>query len=525
MFMSNTIIATNVMALNSHRALTGVGGSLAKSSEKLSSGHRINRAADDAAGLAISEKMRSQIRGLDQATKNSQDGISLIQTAEGALQETENMLQKMRELTVQAANDTNTASDRDKIAGEIDEIIAEIDSTADKTEFNTKKLINGDWKNQSLYLQTGANSGQGMEFNIQQMDAITLGTTQGTISSVIRGNGVDGDEAIQKMTADKGSAVILGDKELAGVFTFSGGASVEVLENGDLKVSGMKNGVDDAEKTYSLADIKTAGITLTDKDGGTFTVAAGGGVTVTGAPGEVAGTKAAADIETAIGGTAAGDSGTLNAGSVEMKFTNVKGTDDWVDNFGAGDESSTITFDKIDGATFMDADGKKVDIEAGKAYKAADIATVAYIVDKNGNKFDFDPATGLAGTTGTGASVKSVGFIASSDEAKKVVEDQAVTGQASGKVISGLTETIDGAIEEINKQRAKLGAYQNRLDYTINNLQTSSENLSASESRIRDTDMAKEMMNMTKSNVLQQAATSMLAQANQAPQNILKLLG
>jgi flagellin len=182
-----------------------------------------------------------------------------------------------------------------------------------------------------------------------------------------------------------------------------------------------------------------------------------------------------------------------------------------------------MTFDEADGAVFLDSNGKKVDIEAGKAYtfdqlKSMDLASV---VDKDGNKFAFQGATADFATT----SEKSVGFLASSAEAKKSVEDLGVTGQSSGKVISGLTDTIDNAIEEINTQRAKLGAYQNRLDYTINNLQTSSENLSASESRIRDTDMAKEMMNMTKANVLQQAATSMLAQANQAPQAILKLLG
>jgi flagellin len=653
--MSNTIINTNVLALNSHRALTGVGGTVAKSSERLSSGMRINRAADDAAGLAISEKMRSQIRGLDQATRNSQDGISLIQTAEGALQESQNMLQKMRELTVQASNDTNTAEDRDKIAGEIDELIDEIDSTAEKTEFNTKKLIDGSWKNQSLYLQTGANEGQGMEFNIEQMDAITLGTTKGSISSVIRGNGVDGDTHLDEMAA--AGTANLGDKEIAGVYTYSGGASVEVLENGDLKVTGMKIGNEDAEKTYKLADIEAevaanGSFTLTDADGGTFTV----GGTSTHDAAATSTTATRTDIGTAI--TTDGDTFNGTVGSVtvdyevtgtydtddattwatdqtEVKFSNTTGakfyeadgtemtitdgtaykasdltdlaymidadgnkftfdndygdfgvdgdgssttengsmisvagadgadvtldattlvaldpatgtrgaiTDDLgsisvtVDNTDAttgsttyaadwANDEATMTFDNIDGAVFMDANGEKVDIEAGKAYTKTDLTALGLtsMVDKDGNKFTLT-ANGDFGAAGDVAE-KSVGFIASSDEAKAAVEDIAITGQTNGKVISGLTDTIDNALETVSAQRAKLGAYQNRLDYTINNLKTSSENLSASESRIRDTDMAKEMMNMTKANVLQQAATSMLAQANQAPQAILKLLG
>lgn len=276
--MSNTVVNTNTLALNSHRALKNVGNMQAKSSARLSSGEKINSAADDAAGLAISEKMRSQIRGLDMASKNAQDGISMVQTAEGGMKEISNMVQRVRELTVQAANDSNETEDRQKIQGEVDQLVGEIDSMSGRVEFNKKKLIDGDYAGSTkIHLQVGANSGQSIEFNIGSMKASALGV-----------------------------------------------ASIDVTGN-----------------------------------------------------------------------------------------------------------PSTITAQ----------------------------------LDK-----------------------------------------------------------LDTAISTISENRANLGSVQNRLEYTIKSLDISSENLSASESRIRDTDMAKEMMNLTKSNVLNQAATTMLSQANQAPQNVLSLL-
>jgi flagellin len=284
----------NIAALNTYRQLTAGTNAASKAMEKLSSGLRINRAGDDAAGLAISEKMRGQIRGLEMASKNSQDAISLIQTAEGALNETHAILQRMRELAVQAANDTNTSTDRTRIQEEVDELAKEITRISNTTEFNTKKLLDGQGGS-SLTFQIGANEDQTITLSINAMDAFTLGVDDGS-----------------------GSAA-----------------------------------------------------------------------------------------------TAAGGDAVANAG--------------------------------------------------------IDVST--------------DAATATAAIT-----------------------------------------TIQTAIDTVSAERSKLGAYANRLEHTINNLGTAAENLTAAESRIRDVDMAKEMMEFTKNNILSQAAQAMLAQANQQPQGVLQLL-
>jgi flagellin len=278
--MSNMAVNTNMLAINSHRALKTAGAGQAKASAKLSSGQRINSAADDAAGLAISEKMRSQMRGLDMASKNAQDGISMVQTAEGGMTEIGNMVQRVRELTVQSANDSNGEDDRVKIQQEVNQLLEEVNSMADRVEFNGKKLIDGSLSGagNGIHLQVGANGGQSISFAV-----------------------------------------------------------------GSLKTTALK------------------------------------------------------------------------------------------------------------------IDGHDV--------------------------------------TGT-----------------------------NGGAIGDKLSIIDNALKKITDERSKLGAVQNRLEYSIKSLDISNENITAAESRIRDTDMAKEMMNLTKSNVLQQAATTMLSQANQAPQNVLQLL-
>lgn len=282
--MSNMVINHNMLSINSHRSLKLTGGDQSKAVEKLSSGLRINRAADDAAGLAISEKMRGQIRGLNQASRNAQDGISMIQTAEGALTETHAMLQRMRELAVQASNDTYLEEDRTKIVEELNQLSEEITAITEKTEFNKKNLLGGSLAaDDAVYLQVGANEGQSIKFGIATMTASTL--------------------------------------------------SVDKTKVGDV-----------------------------------------------------------------------------------------------------------------------------------------------------------------------------------------------ISNATSGSDVSAVITTINDALETVSAERAKLGAVQNRLEHTIKNVDISAENLQASESRIRDTDMANEMMNFTRTNILQQAATAMLAQANQAPQNVLQLL-
>lgn len=368
-------INNNIMALNTHRQLGINNNMTAKSLEKLSSGYRINRAGDDAAGLAISEKMRGQIRGLNMASKNAQDGISLIQTAEGALTETHAILQRMRELVNQAANDTNQSEDRDAVKEELSQLESEIDRIAGQTEFNGKKLLNG-------------------SFGIQLDDAST---------NAVGANGI--------IAVD---------------------------------VSGAKT-----SETYTLTGV-AGKLTLADSKGNTQV----------------------------LEGLTDDFTGTLNFDKLGVKLE--------VKNF--------------QGATGVTFTAGTDDTIATSATAEAKFQIGANEGQNLGLSIGDMSANGL-GVTGINAKVSN--------------HDDAT---------AALT-TLDTAIKNVSTQRSKLGAAQNRLEHTIKNLDTSSENLQAAESRIRDVDMAKEMMEFTKQNILQQAATAMLAQANMAPQTVLKLLG
>jgi flagellin len=382
-------INTNIMALNAHRQLMANQTSSARSMEKLSSGLRINRAGDDAAGLAISEKMRGQIRGLQQAERNAQDGISLIQTAEGALNETHSILQRMRELAVQSASDTNTDVDRTEIQKEVDQLSAELTRIADTTEFNTQNLLVGDL---DVVFHIGANEGQNIGLKIDAMDAVTLGVA------------VD--------------------------------SSVGVAATGTLE------GVDFAAKTAGVAG-NSIQIEFVDPSGN--------------------------DAELSV--SVSGNTITVNLA-----------TD------GSGDITSTV--EEIVAAINTDTDASALVTASGAGT---------------------DPVT--AGTTNlAGGADGGVGGIGGIDVSTQLAADTAIT-------------TIDSAIQTVSAERSKLGALQNRLEHTIANLGTSAENLQAAESRIRDVDMAAEMMAFTKFQILQQASTAMLAQANMAPQSVLQLLG
>jgi flagellin len=386
----------NMMAMNAHRYLSSTGTKQSKSLEKLSSGLRINSASDDAAGMAISEKMRSQIRGLDQAGSNAQDGISLIQTAEGALQEVDSILQRMRELSVQAGNDTLETSDRSSIGDELVALREEVNRISSDTEFNGKTLLDGSL--QTSLASTGA-----------QVDSTVLPT--------------DGSD-----------------------ITFDA-----------IDVSGAE-----ADSTYVISN-SGADLTLTlGTDSQTVTVADMGAVG-----------------EQTLDFSELGISVTLSVAAVDA------------DNTGAAV------------ATALTAGSDIV--------TSADTGEASFMIGANeGQNMSVAIADMSAASLGTANLDTSIASNAAVDTADKA---------------EALVTTMDTAISYVNEQRGKLGASQNRLEHTINNLSTTSENLTASESRIRDVDMAKEMMNYTKLNILQQAAQSMLAQANQAPQGVLKLLG
>ncbi|GIN99795.1 flagellin [Brevibacillus halotolerans] len=382
----------NVSALNTHRQLGVNTGASGKNLEKLSSGLRINRAGDDAAGLAISEKMRGQIRGLEMASKNAQDGISLIQTAEGALTETHSILQRMRELAVQASSDTNEGVDRQKLQAEVDELSKEIKRISTDTEFNNQKVLDGSFEDKTFHI--GANQGQNIKLSINDMSNTELGVTG---------------------FKSKETAVATDIKV--------GNTSTDSFKV-DLKVETAKGNAEVKETTAKI-----------DKDGNVI-------VTLKQDPGTTAG---------------AGTTGNVTATKQEV----------------------------VDAL-------KKIGIEASvDTTKAGDVLTAA-------------SSTAIAAAT-------------DKDDTKGV---NISTQKAADKAIT----TINNALNKVSEERSKLGANQNRLEHTINNLGATAENLTAAESRIRDVDMAKEMMDFTKNNILTQAAQAMLAQANQQPQGVLQLL-
>ncbi|MBV4421987.1 flagellin [Clostridium tyrobutyricum] len=395
------IINHNLMANNALRNMNINSNNASKAMEKLSSGLRINRAGDDAAGLAISEKMRGQINGLNQASSNAQDSISLIQTAEGALNETHSILQRMRTLAVQSSNDTNNDSDRTAIQSEINQLSDEVDRIGNTTEFNTKKLLNGDV----------------VGVNAEQKGTYTL----------------NNNTSLTSLTLGSGVATNIAD-------------------------SSVKNGAITITKINSSTASGAVNYEIRDTDGKTI---------------------AASNLTVASG------SFTLKDGIASGKDLVLDGT---TANMKVG-ESITIVLNKNVAAS---NDGSKA-VTAQIGANSGQTMQIG-IDDMRANALGIKDADGNA--------IK--------------VDDK----YSANSAIS----TIQNAIEKVSTQRSKLGAYQNRLEHTINNLGTSSENLTSAESRIRDVDMASEMSEYSKNNILSQAAQAMLAQANQQPQQVLQLL-
>lgn len=447
------IINHNISALNAHRQLGANQGATQNSLEKLSSGLQINKAGDDAAGLAISEKMRGQIRGLEQAQTNAQDGISLIQTAEGALNETHSILQRMRELAVQSSNDTNTDSDRAELQKEVNQLASALNDISKNTEFNTKSLLDGSFEGT---FHVGANSGQNLSIQISNMGASSLnvGGVEGASFTVTSGDTsplADGTYNVVKL--DEGSE----------------------LANGD-------------SVTYALqgADGKIAAVST---DGETYT-----GLTSSVAISDISEGVKAADADTVF-------TDTVVSGEVTV-------------DTGVATATATVN-------TSL-SDGKYSVVEAGENHSQLTEGQFGLYNDKD--ELVATSADGVEfASTATGEAVLTAGA-ALADGAEITAGSGDGLNISTQKSADAAITTIQSAIDKVSAERSKIGAVQNRLDHTINNLGTSAENLTAAESRIRDVDMAKEMMEFTKNNILSQAAQSMLAQANQQPQGVLQLL-
>lgn len=486
------IINHNLMSMNTHRQLSmnNVAGS--KSLEKLSSGFRINRAGDDAAGLAISEKMRGQIRGLNQASRNAQDGISLIQTAEGALNETHAILQRMRELAVQSATDTNTSADRFKIQAEVDELAKEITRISNTTEFNTRNLLAG---NLETKFHIGANQDQNVDSTIAAMDAFSLGVATskaqlGTFDGSGTGltvtnfstDGLGRGLSAQTYAIDvvhSGASASVVSENISGAIT-SGGAYT-----GDRNVTLMVR-ID----TVGAGSGSVATASISTDNGNTWTAA-----TVVDGAGSGAITYMGYTVNIADNaGNAAGQMATFSL-TAEHDTIQLSGT--------AAIGQEVTVYNDMTTVTIGDAStGRTITINSTDL---GNLATGVATLDVTLN------ASSEATFNGDGTILNEAHTVAGVDVSSQSAANVAIT-------------TINNALEAVSAERGKLGATQNRLEHTIKNLDTSSENLQASESRIRDVDMAKEMMEFTKNSILQQAATAMLAQANMAPQAVLQLL-
>jgi len=413
-----SMINTNVMSLNSQRNLAANNASLGTTIQRLSSGLRINSAKDDAAGLAISERFTTQIRGLNQAARNANDGISLAQTAEGAMAEIGNNLQRIRELAVQSSNATNSQSDRDALQAEVTQLQAEIQRVASQTEFNGTKLLDGNFSGQAF--QVGANAGQ-----LISVDSIANAQTSAL------GGTLFADATYQRNSA----ANAAGPSDDSNAATF--GVDAQTVAAFTITANG---------KTTSFSAINVAGI-----NDGTFT-----------------------------GGTAAADAalaGRNAAGNALVSAINAK----------SGEAGVVASIDSTTGT---------VTISSLQSGKIGDQVTST-----------------LAGGTFTNAA------LAAGDET--FVSSVDVSSFAGAQKAIGI---MDAALKGVNSSRAELGAIQNRFSSVIANLNTTSENLTASRSRIRDTDFAKETAELTRTQILTQAGTAMLAQANQAPQGVLSLL-
>ncbi|MBS1189586.1 MAG: flgL [Rhodocyclaceae bacterium] len=511
------VINTNVASLNAQRNMNTSQGSLATSLQRLSSGLRINSAKDDAAGLAISERFTSQIRGQDQARRNANDGISLSQTAEGALQSAGDVLQRIRELAVQSSNATNSASDRQALNAEVIQLTAELDRIAKTTEFNGQKLLDGSFG--AATFQVGANAGQTIQattanFSTNQYGNYRIGSLAATATNprgdLTVGTGTTGTNL---STAKPAAAYVAGTAPTSAI------AADTLTLNGAVGSKGITITAGDSAKTVATNINTQAGLT---------------GVTAT------------AKTEIDVVSMTANNSYKLdvysnNATAVTVSFTigssvNTDGLASAVAAFNDVSSRTGITArvnDAGTGITLLNASGENIAI--GNAASGSNAMAVqntngtgnqavgtGFATMVNGQlTLDSDKSFSYtAGNTAGGAQTTYFTGPSSAAQLQRVSDLDVNTVDAAQRTLS----IADAALTAVNGQRAKFGALQSRFETTIANLQISSENMSASRSRIRDADFAAETANLTRAQILQQAGTAMLAQANTLPQNVLKLL-
>jgi flagellin len=502
------VINTNVMSLNAQRNLTTSGSQMAQAIQRLSSGLRINSAKDDAAGLAISDRMTTQISGLNQAVRNANDGISLAQTTEGALQEVTNNLQRIRELAVQSANATNSDSDRAALDQEVQQRIAEISRIAAQTSFNGRKVLDGSFGGATF--QVGANVGETITLQLtSSVKATDIGKVASAdsadISALFETGAVTGVPTTSGASGAWTSSVSAADGDNY-TLTVGGVEVLNVTQAGGV-VETITAAEVDAALTANTAALGTAGITFTGTavagtlaftkaDGTDFDVNVAN--TNSGTAGGFLNFAAGANSQT--NGTAAVAGTPTEFVLAATEFTVQLGTTgtvvDLAGSYSDGQELADAINSKVSGVfASYDTTSKKLSVSGG------------------------DTVTFAGAKAGAGAG--NLGFASLVNNVAGSLNTQNV------KTLDGANDTIlsiDSALTSVSSLRSTLGAIQNRFQSTINSLQGVSENLSASRSRILDTDFAAETAAMTRAQILQQAGTAMVAQANSVPQNVLSLL-
>ena len=614
------VVQHNMQAMNANRMLNVTTSTQAKSTEKLSSGYKINRAADDAAGLTISEKMRKQIKGLDQASTNAEDGVSSVQTAEGALTEVHSMLQRMNELAVQASNGTNSESDRSAIQDEISQLTTEIDRVSETTKFNETYLLKGNTDGSSSKVNVNAHDA-GLAGKLGESvngkttftaDALSVGSKVsigGTEYNIVESSKTSGYTSIEGYTAVAGDKITQDGKTytyVANSSTTPGGATAaaagwfaddnttttaDFTDNAGIKAGSTllaktdgktttfvgANGLDLSATTSTNPTTWAVGDTI-EHDGKTYTVSTAG---ATGA----GKWKDEEGKESTIATLSAGDTYTQKAtgktGQIDNKgISTVENIQDAIKKLTDGDTVIIKTSASDNGKTYTVGVSTNED---GSVYTADDIAALVkentyvndgthtyYAVPKNSdsdkditlqdayNKMAKELESASSIGTDKGATVKNNGdgtfeitqgtvevkdslsfslhVGADADMTNKInvdIESMSAAGLGikginvkddSGKAATYAIDAIADAVAKVSAQRSALGAVQNRLEHTIANVDNVVENTTSAESRIRDTDMAEEMVEYSKNNILAQAGQSMLAQANQSNQGVLSLL-
>lgn len=493
-------VNTNVASLNTQRNLSNSSNALSTSLQRLSTGSRINSAKDDAAGLQISNRLTSQINGLNVAVRNANDGISLAQTAEGALQQSTNILQRMRDLSLQSANGSNSSAERQALNQEVSQLKEELNRIADTTTFGGQKLLNGDFGTQQF--QVGANANETIGVSLNAASANKIGANRVDMAGT--GLGAVGAGATAPASTIGGTAAtlnIIGPSGSATTANIPAGSAAAAASAINL-VSGQTGVNADARTGVELSGLSAAGTVTFSLTGDT----AGGAASISAVVSNPADLR---DLASAINAQSSktGISATLTSNNSKIELISEKGDDIVFGGFGSSSAGLTLDLKEID------YDGK-VTTTTDQLTQAADVAARV-----TGNiRLESSGAFQIQGAGADVAGLASTTSVASTLQTVSNVDISSQSGAQSA------ISVIDAAIAGIDKNRAALGATQNRFENTIANLQNISENVSAARGRIQDTDFAAETANLSKNQVLQQAGTAILAQANQLPQAVLSLL-